>query len=162
MPFPWELLRVNNEFLIGARGSHLVRVAPAPAGRNRRRNPLINIVHISLGTDNALRFDEERCILLETVPASIPIEFLIDPSPGHVEAVLDGFRPHIVIISGHGRYDDLRGEHYLSVGDDKLGRTAQLVALCASYGCKLLVLSTCESAVSGARSWMTARSFLRI
>lgn len=55
MPFPWELLRVNNEFLIGARGSHLVREAPAPAGRNPKRNPLINIVHVSLGTDSAHR-----------------------------------------------------------------------------------------------------------
>ena len=128
MPFPWELLRVNNEFLIGARGSHLVREAPAPAGRNRKRNPLINIVHISLGTDSALRFDEERCTLLETVPASIPIEFLIDPSAGHVEAVMDGFRPHIVIVSGHGHYDDLRGEHYLSAGRDQLVPTARLVA----------------------------------
>jgi hypothetical protein len=25
MPFPWELLRVNDQFIIGARGSHLVR-----------------------------------------------------------------------------------------------------------------------------------------
>jgi tetratricopeptide (TPR) repeat protein len=149
MPFPWELLRVDNEFLIGARGSHLVREAPAPTGRNRRRNPLINIVHISLGADSALRFDEERCTLLETVPASIPIEFLIDPSPGHVEAILGGFRPHIVIISGHGHYDDLQGEHYLSLSHGQLARTAQLVALCASYGCKLLVLSTCESARLG-------------
>ena len=114
MPFPWELLRVYDAFLIGAHGSHLVRHVSAPAARSRRRNPVIDIVHMSLGTDNGLRFDEERCRLLETVPASIPIEFLIDPSPGHVEAILDGFRPHIVIISGHGHYDDLQGEHYLS------------------------------------------------
>ncbi|MFZ4765872.1 MAG: tetratricopeptide repeat protein [Roseimicrobium sp.] len=146
MPFPWELLRVNNEFLIGVRGSHLVREAPAPAAKNRRRNPLINIVHISLGTDSGLRFDEERCALLETVPASIPIEFLIDPSAGHVEAALDGFRPHIVIISGHGHYDDLQGEHYLSAGRDQIVPTAELVTICTSYGCKLLILSTCESA----------------
>jgi len=149
MPFPWELLRVNDAFLIGAQGSHLVRDVPAAAGRNRRRNPLIDIVHISLGADNRLRFDEERCKLLETVPASIPMEFLIDPSRGHVEAILDGFRPHIVIISGHGHYDDLRGEHYLSASHGQLARTAQLVTMCASYGCKLLVLSTCESARMG-------------
>jgi hypothetical protein len=24
----------------------------------------------------------------------------------------DGFRPHIVNVSGHGHYDDLRGEYY--------------------------------------------------
>lgn len=149
MPFPWELLRVNHEFLIGAQGSHLVREAPAAAGRSRKRNPLINIVHISLGTDSALRFDEERAALLETIPESIPIEFLIDPSEGHVEAVLDGFRPHIVILSGHGHYDDLRREHYLSTGHDELVPTAYFAALCASYGCKLLVLSTCESARLG-------------
>src|ERR1700693_5688416 len=75
MPFPWELLRVNNKFLIGSQGSHLVREAPAAAGRNRKRNPRISIVHISLGTDSDLRFDEERAVLLETIPASIPIEF---------------------------------------------------------------------------------------
>lgn len=149
MPFPWELLRVNDAFLIGAQGSHLVREVPAPAARKRRRNPLIDIVHISLGTDSALRFDEERCTLLEIVPTSIPIEFLIDPSPGHVEAILDGFRPHIVIISGHGHFDELQGEHYLSLSHAQLARTAQLVALCASHGCKLLVLSTCESARLG-------------
>jgi tetratricopeptide (TPR) repeat protein len=149
MPFPWELLRVNDQFLIGARGSHLVRELPAPAGRTRRRNPINDVVHVSLGTDSALGFDEERCTLLETIPASIPIEFLIDPSAGHLEAVMDGFRPHIVIVSGHGHYDDLRGEHYLSAGRDQYLPTARLVALCASYGCQLLVLSTCESARLG-------------
>ncbi len=146
MAFPWELLRVNDQFLIRTRGSHLVREVPACAGRTRRRNPVTNIVHVSLGTDSALRFDEERCTLLETIPASIPIEFLIDPSAGHLDAVMDGFRPHIVIVSGHGHYDDLRGEHYLSVGNDEFLRTARLVALCAAHGCRLLVLSTCESA----------------
>jgi hypothetical protein len=103
---------------------------------------------MSLGTDSALRFDEERCTLLETLPANIPIEFLIDPSPGHLETVMDVFRPHIVIVSGHGHYDDLRGEHYLVTEQGHL-RTARLVALCASYGCQLLVLSTCEGARLG-------------
>jgi hypothetical protein len=79
----------------------------------------------------------------------MPIEFLIDPSPEFVELTLDSFRPHIVVISGHGHYDDLEGEHFLSMGDDRLARTAQLVAVCASYGCELLVLSTCESARLG-------------
>jgi tetratricopeptide (TPR) repeat protein len=149
MTFPWELLRINDEFLIGAEGSHLIREAPAAAGKNRKRNPRINIVHISLGTDSDLRFDEERAALLEAVPDSIPIEFLIDPSAGHVEAVLDGFRPQIVIVSGHGHYDDLRREHYLAAGRDEIVPTAFLTAACASYGCKLLVLSTCESARLG-------------
>jgi len=126
-----------------------VREIPALAARARRRNPVTNIVHISLGTDSALRFDEERCTLLETIPQRIPIEFLIDPPSGHLQAVMDGFRPHIVIVSGHGYYDDLRGEHYLSVRNDQHLATARLVALCASYGCQLLVLSTCESARLG-------------
>jgi hypothetical protein len=147
MPFPWELLRVNERFLIGARGSHVVRDVRAPGGTKRRR-PIHNVVHMSLGTDSALRFDEERCTLLETLPANIPIEFLIDPSPRHLEAVMDVFRPHIVIVSGHGHYDDLRGEHYLAT-EQGHPRTARLVALCASYGCQLLVLSTCESARLG-------------
>jgi tetratricopeptide (TPR) repeat protein len=147
MPFPWELLRVNDQFLIGARGSHLVRDVPARCG-TRRRRPVRNVVHMSLGTDSALRFDEERCTLLETLPSSMPIEFLIDPSPGHLETVMDVFRPHVVIVSGHGHYDDLRGEHYLSTDEGQV-RTAGLVALCASYGCQLLVLSTCESARLG-------------
>jgi len=103
--------------------------------RNRKRNPRINIVHISLGTDSDLRFDEERAVLLETVPDNIPIEFLIDPPAEHVEAVLDGFRPHIVIVSGHGHYDDLRGEHYFAAGRDERVPTALLAATCASYGC---------------------------
>ncbi len=80
MPFPWELLRVNDRFLIGPKGSHVVRDVPALGG-TRRPRAVRNVVHISLGTDSALRFDEERCTLLETLPASIPIEFLIDPSP---------------------------------------------------------------------------------
>src|ERR1017187_8754472 len=54
MPFPWELLRVNDQFLIGGRGSHLVRDVPTPARRTRKRNPIINVVHVSLGTDSAL------------------------------------------------------------------------------------------------------------
>ena len=141
--------RVNDQFLIGARGSHLVREVPAPPAARRRRNPVINVVHVSLGTDSALRFDEERCTLLETIPASIPIEFLINPSAGHIQAVMDGFRPHIVVVSAHGHYDDLRSEHYLSVRDDQYLPTARLIALCASYGCQLLVLSTCESARLG-------------
>ena len=92
MAFPWELLRVNDQFLVGAGGSQLVREVPAPAGKSRRRNPLINVVHVTLGTDSALRFDEERCTLLETIPTSMPIEFLIDSSAGHVEAVMDQSR----------------------------------------------------------------------
>jgi tetratricopeptide (TPR) repeat protein len=146
MPFPWELLRVNERFLIGARGSHMVRDVPA-AGGTRRRRPIRNVVHMSLGTDSTLRFDEERCTLLETLTTNIPIEFL-DPSPGHIEAVMDVFRPHIVIVSGHGHYDDLRGEHYLSTERGHLW-TAQFVGMCAFYGCQLLVLSTCESARLG-------------
>jgi hypothetical protein len=149
MQFPWELLRVNDQFLIGQRGSHLRRELPAPVPRRSRRNPLINVVHVSFGTDSDLRFDEERCMLLETVPADIPIEFLIDSSPRRLEVTIDAFRPHIVIVSGHGHYDDLQGEHYLSLRDDGYIRTAQLVALCASYGCELLALSTCESARLG-------------
>jgi hypothetical protein len=149
MPFPWELLRVDDQFLIGARGSHLLREVPAPRRTRRKRNPVINVVHMSLGTDSALRFDEERCTLLETIPGSIPLEFLIDPSAGHLQAVMEGFRPHIVVLSAHGHYDDLRGEHYLLVRDDQYLPTSRLIALCASYGCRLLVLSTCESARLG-------------
>jgi tetratricopeptide (TPR) repeat protein len=149
MPFPWELLRIKNQFLIGGRGSHLVRDVPTPARRTRKRNPTINVVHVSIGTDSALRFDEERCALLEAIPASIPIEFLIDPSAGHLEAAMDGFRPRVVIVSGHGHYEDLRGEHYLSAERDGYLPTARLVTVCASYGCQLLVLSTCESARIG-------------
>jgi hypothetical protein len=149
MQFPWELLRVNDRFLIGERGSHLKRELPLPVPRRTRRNPVTNVVHVSFGTDSDLRLDEERCMLLETIPANIPIEFLIDSSARRLEVTIDAFRPHIVIVSGHGHYDELQGEHYLSLRDDGYIRTAQLVALCASYGCELLVLSTCESARLG-------------
>ena len=148
MQFPWELLRVNDKFLVAAQGRHMVREVPGSAGI-AKRNAVINIVHVSFGADSALRFDEERCKLLETIPVSIPIEFLIDPSVQHLHAVMEGFRPHIVILSGHGHYDDLRGEHCISTTHDRYLRTAWLVALCESYGCKLLVLSTCESARLG-------------
>lgn len=145
MQFPWELLRVNNRFLIGNRGSHLKRELPSPVPKLKTRNPVTNIVHVSLGTDSNLRLDEERCILLETMPANIPIEFLFYSSARRLEVEIDAFRPHIVIVSGHGHYDELQGEHFLSLPDDGYIRTAEIVALCASYGCKLLVLSTCES-----------------
>lgn len=147
MQFPWELLRVNGRFLIEVQGSHLVRYVPAPRG-TRRRRPIRNVVHVSLGTDSELRFDEERCALLETLPVTIPIEFLIDPSPGHFQTVMDVFRPHVVILSGHGHFDDLLGEHYFATERGHL-RTARLVALCASYACQLLIVSTCESARLG-------------
>ena len=149
MQFPWELLRVNNGFLIGDRGSHLKRELPSPVPKRKRRNPVTNIVHVSLGTDSNLRLDEERCMLLDTIPTEIPIEFLFCSSARRFEFEIDVFRPHIVIVSGHGRYDDLEGEHYLSLQDDKCIRTAEIVELCAFYGCELLVLSTCESARLG-------------
>lgn len=149
MPFPWELLRVNNHFLIGAQGSHLVRDVPTPAARKRRRNPRMNVLHISLGTDNALRLDEERCMLLETIPESMPIEFLIDPPLEHIESFVDEVRPHIVIVSGHGHYDDISREHLLTARGNTLLRASAFVAGIASYGCELLVLSTCESARLG-------------
>lgn len=149
MQFPWELLRVNSRFLIGDRGSHLKRELPSPAPKRKRRNPVTNIVHVSLGTDSNLRLDEERCMLLDTVPPDIPIEFLFYSSARRFEFEIDAFRPHIVIVSGHGHYDELQGEHYLSLRDDGYVRTAEIVALCASYGCELLVLSTCESARLG-------------
>jgi tetratricopeptide (TPR) repeat protein len=149
MQFPWELLRVNNRFLIGDRGSHLRRELPSPVPKRKRRNPVTNIVHVSFGTDSNLRLDEERCMLLETIPAEIPIEFLFYSSARRLEVEIDAFRPHIVIVSGHGHYDELQGEYYLSLRDDEHIRTAEIVALCASYGCELLVLSTCESARLG-------------
>jgi tetratricopeptide (TPR) repeat protein len=149
MQFPWELLRVNDRFLIGERGSHLKRELPSPVPKRKKRNPVTNIVHVSFGTDSNLRLDEERCMLLETIPAEIPIEFLFYSSARRLEVEIDAFRPHIVIVSGHGHYDELQGEHYLSLRDDGYIRTAEIVALCASYGCELLVLSTCESARLG-------------
>lgn len=149
MPFPWELLRVNNHFLIGARGSHLVRDVPTAAARKRRRNPRMNVLHLSLGTDNGLRFDEERCKLLETIPENMPIEFLIDPPLEHIRSFLDTFRPHIIIVSGHGHYDDISREHLLTARDGTLLRASAFVAGIPSYGCELLVLSTCESARLG-------------
>ena len=149
MQFPWELLRVNNRFLIGDRGSHLKRELPSPVPKRRRRNPVTNIVHVSLGTDSNLRLDEERCMLLDTIPVNIPIEFFFYSSARRLEVEIDAFRPHVVIISGHGHYDELQGEHFLSLRDDGYIRTAEIVALCASYGCELLVLSTCESARLG-------------
>ena len=149
MQFPWELLRVNNRFLIGDRGSHLKRELPSPVPKRRRRNTVTNIVHVSLGTDSNLRLDEERCMLLETIPADIPIEFLFYSSARRLEVEIDALRPHIVIVSGHGHYDELQGEHYLALRDDGYIQTAEIVALCASYGCELLVLSTCESARLG-------------
>lgn len=149
MSFPWELLRINAQFLIGRRGSNLMREVPAPAAKYKKRNPLITVMHVSLGTDSALRLDEERCSVLETIPSSIPIEFLPNPSAGHLDAAVDAFRPRIVIVSGHGHYDDLQREHYLSADDAGFIRTARLVELFAFYGCQLLVLSTCESARLG-------------
>jgi tetratricopeptide (TPR) repeat protein len=148
MQFPWELLRVKNQFLIGGRGGHLRRDLPSPGPNRMKRNPVINIAHISFGTDSNLRLDEERCMLLETVPDEIPIEFFFYSSAHRLEVEIDAFRPHIVIVSGHGHYDELRGQHYLSVSDENV-RTADIVALCASRGCQLLVLSTCESARLG-------------
>ena len=88
-------------------------------------------------------------MLLETIPAEIPIEFFFYSSARRLEVEIDAFRPHIVIVSGHGHYDELQGEHYLSPRDDGYIQTAEIVALCASYGCELLVLSTCESARLG-------------
>ena len=51
MSFPWELLRVNDQFLIGTHGSHLKREVPAPAPRRRRRNPVVNVVYVSLAPE---------------------------------------------------------------------------------------------------------------
>jgi tetratricopeptide (TPR) repeat protein len=149
MQFPWELLRVNNRFLIGDLGSNLKRELPSPVPRRKKRNPVTNIVHVSFGTDSNLRLDEERCMLLETVPVEIPIEFFFYSSPGRLQMEIEAFRPHIVIVSGHGHYDEIQGEHYLSQHDGGYVRTADIVALCASSGCELLVLSTCESARLG-------------
>jgi tetratricopeptide (TPR) repeat protein len=149
MQFPWELLRVNNRFLIGDRGSNLKRELPSPVPKRKKRNPVINIAHISCGSDSNLRLDQERCMLLDTVPSEIPIEFFFYSSARRLEVEIGAFRPHIVIVSGHGHYDELQGEHYLSLDDDRYVRTAEIVALCASYGCELLVLSTCESARLG-------------
>ena len=64
-------------------------------------------------------------MLLETIPADIPIEFLFDSSARRLEVEIDAFRPHIVIVSGHGHYDELRGEHYLALRDDGHIRTAR-------------------------------------
>jgi hypothetical protein len=46
--------------------------------------------------------------------------------------MLDGYRRQIVIISGHGYYDDLHLEHYL-IADDNLGSGRQASWTCAQH-----------------------------
>ena len=138
---PWELLRINGRFLLHHPGSHLVREISGPRTRRRRRR--MAALHISLGTDDALRLDEERCVVLEALPSNMPVDFLLDPSIGHLGTALEVFRPALVIVSGHGSYDDIRHEHYVHTHQGPIP-TRRLAEWCAQYGCEILLLSTCE------------------
>jgi len=144
---PWELLHVEGTFVLQKAGSHVVREVPTAETCGKEHWDL-RVLHVSLGFDSSLRLDEERAVLLNELPDNCEATFLLNPPGKVLEDVLTAVRPSVVVISGHGAYDDLADQHTIqTIGTPLL--TEELIALAARHGCGLLLLWTCESARLG-------------
>jgi tetratricopeptide (TPR) repeat protein len=144
---PWELLHIEGRFVLQKAGSHVVREVPAAETRGKEHWDL-RVLHVSLGFDSSLRLDEERAVLLNELPDNCEATFLLNPPAKDLEDVLAAVRPSVIVISGHGGYDDLADQHTIETIGTPLV-TEELVALAARHDCGLLLLWTCESARLG-------------
>ena len=141
---PWELLHIEGRFVLQKAGSHVVREVPSAETRGKEHWDL-RVLHVSLGFDFSLRLDEERAVLLNELPDNCEATFLLNPPPKALEDVLAAVRPSVIVISGHGGYDDLADKHTIETIGTPLV-TGELIALAARHDCGLLLLWTCESA----------------
>jgi tetratricopeptide (TPR) repeat protein len=141
---PWELLHLEGRFVLQHSGSHVVREVRA-LGRRHEKPWKLRLLHISLGVDPSLRLDEERAAILNTLPDNSEVIFLLNPPHEALEEVFARIRPDIVMISGHGAYDDLMDQHLVQTITAPIP-TKDLIALAGKYGSGLLLLWTCESA----------------
>ena len=144
---PWELLHIEGRFVLQKAGSHVVREVPASDRRGKDHWEL-RVLHVSLGFDSALRLDEERAVLLNALPDNCQATFLLNPPANALADVLAMLRPSIIVISGHGAYNDLSDQHTIETIDTPLV-TEELIALAGRFDCGLLLLWTCESARLG-------------
>jgi tetratricopeptide (TPR) repeat protein len=144
---PWELLHIEGKFVLQKAGSHVVREVPATETRGKEHWDL-RVLHVSLGFDSSLRLDEERAVLLNELPDNCEATFLLNPPGKALEDMLGALRPSVIMMSGHGTYDDIAQEHTIeTVGAPLL--TEELIALAGRHDCGLLLLWTCESARVG-------------
>ena len=139
---PWELLYLNDRFLLDPAGSNLIRVHEA---RTNAVAPTasLKVLAVSLGTDPALDYQEERKILARAVERNGEIRFLLNPTLQEIENGLSTFKPSVLHVSSHGSFDDLEATHYLFTDDDRI-ETACLLRLSGLCNVALVVLSTCE------------------
>jgi tetratricopeptide (TPR) repeat protein len=144
---PWELFHIEGRFVLQKAGSLVVR--EVPTAETREKEPWnLRVLHVSLGLDSSLRLDEERAVLLNELPDNCEVTFLLNPPTETLEDVLADVRPSVIVISGHGSYDDLADQHTIETIGTPLV-TEELIALVARYDCGLLLLWTCESARLG-------------
>lgn len=144
---PWELLHTGKDFFLRESGCHIVReIQSGRPGADHRDQD--GILHISYGVDSALRLDEERCSLLDIFPMDVPVTFLLNPTLEELAYTVETLKPMVVIISGHGSYDDISNVHSIESLEGKL-ETHELIQSTADCGCRLLLLWTCESARLG-------------
>jgi tetratricopeptide (TPR) repeat protein len=146
---PWELLNLGEGFVLRDAGCHIIREIPSKVHDNiQASHATSSVIHVSLGVDSLLRLDQERCSLLDVLPANVPITFLLNPTIDEFTSAAESAEPDIVIISGHGAYNDLTGAHSLATLEGDV-ETRQFVHIAADAGCSLLLLWTCESARLG-------------
>jgi len=145
LQFPWELLYVDGHFLLGPKGSNLVRFHSVPFSDS----PVgaLKILAVSLGTDEGLDYQEERKLIASVLTPRDEVKFLLDPVAHELQQAIADFCPSILHISGHGRFDDLESAHYL-FGDDEKLKTASLLLWAAENQVRMVVLSTCEGGKS--------------
>jgi tetratricopeptide (TPR) repeat protein len=144
---PWELLNIDGRFVLQDLGSHIIREVSAFRSPERIPGDL-RVLHISFGVDSSLRLDEERAAVLNEIPDDCEATFLLNPPTQALDEILSEFRPSILMISGHGAYDDIADKHRIETLADALV-TEELIALAGKYECGLLLLWTCESARLG-------------
>ena len=141
---PWELLFLENSFLLRSTGSHLVREWGTLEGSAPTRLRDFNVVYASFAADDTIDFQEERSCLRCSLPASIPLTFLPNPSRAELISALKYLHPSIVHVAAHGYFDELAGKHIILTGWEEPPRLDQMLEI-LSVGCpKLVILGTCE------------------
>lgn len=141
LQFPWELLYLDGRFLLDVKGSTLVRFHSTQFSSSSV-GPL-RVLAVSLGTDEGLDYQEERKQIVAALGSKDEVKFLLDPAPYELEQAVSNFRPSVLHISGHGKFDDLESAHFL-FGDKNRFKTASVLHHAAENQVQLVILSTCE------------------
>jgi tetratricopeptide (TPR) repeat protein len=142
---PWELVCLENSFLLRSPDSHLVRewgtagkLTPRPSGE-------LSVLYVSFAVDDTIDYKEERSCISCSLRANIPVTFLPNPSRQELASVLRILCPSVVHVAAHGYFDELPGNHIILTGWKEPSRLEEMLEILSIGSPKLVILGTCEA-----------------